>query len=212
MSQVRVAAEDLTQREQRRLQRRELILQVAERSFLENGYHGTTMSSVATELKGSKETLWRHFSSKEQLFAAFLERATLTHYDELATIFNPSVASANVIELVCTSFLHRVLSPNMLALYRLVVGESGRHPEVGRIFYERVQGRMESLMKNLLQERFDIDADVAEDGMQFLLQHCIGSLFARALVNTELLDSSSVAHESKKISDYFISIFKLPQS
>lgn len=208
MSALKASPGHVSLREQRRLQRCELILSVAARSFLENGYDGTTMSSVAAELKGSKETLWRHFASKEQLFAAFLERATQAFNDELTTIFNPSVASVHVVERVCTSFLRKILTPDMLALYRLVVGESGRYPEVGRIFHERVQIRLECMLKNVLRERLNMEEGAAELGMRFLLHLCIGNLFARALVHSEGLDAETVSRESKRISDCFFRLFE----
>ncbi len=43
--------------EERRIERRNAIPAVATRSFLENGYAGTTMSSISAELGGSKATL-----------------------------------------------------------------------------------------------------------------------------------------------------------
>jgi hypothetical protein len=58
-----------SRREARRLSRREAILEVAERSFLEQGYAATTMSAIAAELGGSKGTLWSYlprFSTARQ--------------------------------------------------------------------------------------------------------------------------------------------------
>ncbi len=49
------------------------ILEKAERTFLAHGYSRVTMDDIATELRMSKKTLYRHFSSKEELGAAALE-------------------------------------------------------------------------------------------------------------------------------------------
>ena len=49
--------------------RREEIAAVAERVFLELGYTETTMQIVASRAGASKETLYRHFGSKEGLFS-----------------------------------------------------------------------------------------------------------------------------------------------
>ncbi|BAK66538.1 putative TetR family transcriptional regulator [Sphingobium sp. SYK-6] len=76
-------------REARRLDRRDMILSVAQAYFLAHGYAGTTMSGIAAEVGGSKGTLWNHFPSKEELFTAVLLRATRAHRDHLAQILDP---------------------------------------------------------------------------------------------------------------------------
>jgi AcrR family transcriptional regulator len=60
-------------RQLNKARKREAIVQVATRAFLENGYAATSMSAIADELGGSKATLWAHFSSKEELFAAVID-------------------------------------------------------------------------------------------------------------------------------------------
>ncbi len=63
---------DLTE-EKRRVRRGETrrceVAAVAQRIFLERGYSQTTMQAIAEEAGASKETLYRHFGSKEGLFA-----------------------------------------------------------------------------------------------------------------------------------------------
>ncbi len=48
------------------------ILEKAEQFFLTHGYSRVTMDDLATELRMSKKTLYRHFSSKEELGEAAL--------------------------------------------------------------------------------------------------------------------------------------------
>lgn len=48
------------------------ILEKAEQFFLTHGYSRVTMDDIATELRMSKKTLYRHFSSKEELGEAAL--------------------------------------------------------------------------------------------------------------------------------------------
>src|SRR3546814_1098206 len=76
----------INRREERKTQRRASILEVARRSFFEKGYAATTMSGIAATLGGSKSTLWRYFSSKEELFAAVLDDATAEFKRELGEL------------------------------------------------------------------------------------------------------------------------------
>lgn len=126
-----------SRRETNRQSRRETILDVAQASFLGNGYAGTTMSGIAGELGGSKGTLWSYFRSKEELFSAVVDRATEEFRRSLTVILNPGDEPETALRRFCDQFLAKVTSPEAIALHRLVVGETNRFPELGRIFYER---------------------------------------------------------------------------
>ncbi|OYV81578.1 MAG: TetR family transcriptional regulator, partial [Acidiphilium sp. 21-68-69] len=55
-------------------QRRDALIETAERIFLRKGYHATTMDDIAAEAGMSKRTLYQLVESKEDLFTALLER------------------------------------------------------------------------------------------------------------------------------------------
>src|SRR6516164_7179281 len=63
----RVAPEDLDARAQRK---RQQIQRAAIGEFLRNGYLGTSMDDVAAAASVSKQTVYKHFGSKEDLFLA----------------------------------------------------------------------------------------------------------------------------------------------
>ncbi|MBN2085860.1 MAG: TetR/AcrR family transcriptional regulator [Anaerolineales bacterium] len=51
---------------------RSAILQAAYESFLENGYHGTSMRDIARRAKLTVAAAYNHFKNKEQLYVAVL--------------------------------------------------------------------------------------------------------------------------------------------
>src|SRR3569833_824386 len=63
--------------------RRELILDVAQEVFLEEGFANASMSTIAARLGGSKGTLYNYFKSKDELFTAYVERRCLWQQDEI---------------------------------------------------------------------------------------------------------------------------------
>lgn len=136
-----VAAPSTSRREANRLSRREAIIDVAARSFLDKGYAGTSMSAIAANLGGSKGTLWSYFPGKAELFAAVLDRAMDGFQRELLSILDPAGPVESVLTRFCRHFLAKICSPEAVALHRAVAGEAGRFPEMGRIFYERGPGR-----------------------------------------------------------------------
>jgi len=98
--------------------RRQAILDVAKELFQAQGYAATSMSEIAARLGGSKGTLYNYFRSKEELFAAFMT--------DMCQI------GSNLGE----NFVAFLFMPDTMTIHRLVVAESGRFPELGRIFYE----------------------------------------------------------------------------
>ena len=123
--------------EARRKARCDAIVKVASQSFIEQGYAGTTMSDIAATLGGSKGTLWNHFPSKEVLFIAVVEHLTAAFRAELTNILTPGHDVETTLRKFCAEYLDKVTSSDGIALYRLVIRENDRFPEIGRIFYER---------------------------------------------------------------------------
>ena len=130
--------------ERRSARKRRAILEAATTVFLSNGYLGTSMDEIAALARVSKQTVYKHFADKERLFS---EIVTAT-CDEIA---DPNVDE--VLKLKDTGDVERdlrdfarrqlraVMDPRLLQLRRLVIGESGRFPQLGRLFYERGPGR-----------------------------------------------------------------------
>src|SRR5579884_2146955 len=95
-------------REERRTERRNSIIEIAGDLFRTDGYHGVTMSAVSSRMGGSKETLWRHFRSKEELFSAYIESAMQAFRDELSLTLAPATRLDAGLLKFATSFLDKV--------------------------------------------------------------------------------------------------------
>ena len=57
----------------RRAQRRAQIISVATCQFAQEGYHATSMDSIAASIGVSKPVLYQHFESKLDLFLTVLD-------------------------------------------------------------------------------------------------------------------------------------------
>ncbi len=185
-----------TRREARRQSRREAMLDVAERSFLHQGYAATTMSGIAADLGGSKGTLWSYFPAKDVLFAAVLDRATEAFQQQLTLILNPQDSVETTLLRFARGFLQRVTLPDALALYRLALSEANRFPETGRLFDERVSGRTRATLAGYLaqvmargQLRRDDALLAAQQLVGLCLSGCHQSLMLRLI---EQVDSEKI--------------------
>ena len=141
----------LSRREVRRRDRRDAIIAVARRSFLESGYAATTMSSIAAELGGSKGTLWSYFPSKEELFTAVLRDATEAYHAGVLQLLD----SRGELEPTLLRFGHdlirKVTSPEAIGLHRLIAAEASRFPEIGTIFFELAPSNTRNLLARFLE-------------------------------------------------------------
>jgi len=143
-------AQTITKREDRR----EIILDVARDCFLAEGFAATSMSTIAARLGGSKGTLYNYFKSKEELFAAMMQRLC----GELqGTLFDigPDAGDAEArLTHMARGFLGHLMTPEAMGIQRLIVSESERFPELGRVFYESgpriVLGRIGDYLEELM--------------------------------------------------------------
>lgn len=115
-------------------ERRQALLDAARAIFLEKGYASATIDEVVARAGGSKATVYALFKNKEGLFAALVADCA----EELADLLRKSPLDGPL-EDSLRSFGRRYLEvltrPERLALFRVVIGECGRAPEIGDIFY-----------------------------------------------------------------------------
>jgi len=57
----------LLDREEQREIKRQVVLKTAARAFVENGFHKTSLASIAAELNINKATLYHYFRSKDEI-------------------------------------------------------------------------------------------------------------------------------------------------
>jgi TetR/AcrR family transcriptional repressor of mexJK operon len=130
--------------ESRSARKRRVIMEAATTAFLRKGYLGTSMDEIAASAGVSKQTVYKHFADKERLFSEIVigtvNEASDPVYNEVLNLEESGDVEADLGDLA-RRLLARVMQPRVLQLRRLVIGEAGRYPELGRTFYERGPGR-----------------------------------------------------------------------
>ena len=123
----------------------ESILAAAKRAFLAAGFEAVSMDTIAREAGVSKATVYAHFGSKEELFGAVIERECEQYFDRFsAGELDPRDVRASLM-ILGRRFLELILSPEAIALHRIILGEVTRFPMLGEVFWragperERVQ-------------------------------------------------------------------------
>jgi len=119
----------------------ETILDAATELFLRDGYGVTSIEAIARRARISKRTFYSRFQDKAALFGAVVHRVVerLRPAGD-ATLFEGRSLEEILIRLA-EVILRAVLTPDALALHRLVVAEATRFPELATVTNERGGGR-----------------------------------------------------------------------
>ena len=113
-------------------ERRERILEGAERAFVRHGFHAATMQDVADELGMSAGNLYRYFPSKE----AIVEGLCAVDQGERAQAFAELMADkGDIMEAMCAALRRHVLEkpPEKARLIVEIWAEAGRNPKVAAL-------------------------------------------------------------------------------
>lgn len=120
--------------------KRDQIVAAAIKVFLENGYKATSMNRVADQAGVIKATIYSHFKDKEQLFIAIIEELTIKkidlNYEDLEPLM--VLPPEMFIDQVSNKFSVLMDDPDYLRLFRVMVGESERFPELASIYVKTV--------------------------------------------------------------------------
>jgi TetR/AcrR family transcriptional repressor of mexJK operon len=112
------------------------ILDVAEKLFLGHGFGATSIEAVAKQAGISKRTFYHRFPGKERLFEAVVRRLIerwLPPFDS-ALLSPPNLGDA--LRHAAEYMLKIALTPEALALHRLVIHEAQRFPGLARIMHD----------------------------------------------------------------------------
>jgi TetR/AcrR family transcriptional regulator, mexJK operon transcriptional repressor len=169
-------------------QTREQIRAAAYRLFLQHGYLATSTDAILTEAGiSSKETLYRHYASKEELFVDVLGNLTLSQpriTSKLSEI--PAPHDLTSLRQALTSVAREILSimiqPEYLALLRVIIAETPRFPQLGPLFRATVPERGLFILTALLRQAREqhLIADVDFDAVTHAL---LGGLLTYAFLD-----------------------------
>lgn len=84
------------------------IIQFSETKFLKNGFYRSTMDEIARELKISKKTIYKHFSSKDDLVNAVLESVMFEYQRKIQEIVNSDLNAAEKLYLLSEVITKRI--------------------------------------------------------------------------------------------------------
>ncbi|MDR3221786.1 MAG: TetR/AcrR family transcriptional regulator [Candidatus Accumulibacter sp.] len=128
------------------------VLKAATSVFLAHGFSAATTDMIQREAGVSKATMYACFPNKEAMFVAVIERRCAIMAETLKDIPIAPGDIAGTLTEIGTSYLKFLLSPDIIAMYRVVVAEAPRFPDLGPRFYRAGPRVVASMVAERLSE------------------------------------------------------------
>lgn len=138
------------------------VLDVATEYFLQHGFRGASINAMARSSGISKESIYRYFSSKQQLFEAVIGRELIEYRRSLHRLDSTlrSMALRPALITIAETILGIITTDRTLALRRLIFEEATRSPEVGQHYYKIGPAQAYEVIESVLESHpHDSDFD-----------------------------------------------------
>ena len=140
--------------EKKRL-KQQAILAAAQHEFLSCGFMNGNMDKIAEQAGVTKQTVYRYFSSKVELFKATLtfmgEQSHVKYFDHLL-LDNKKQA----LELFAIGFINAHLTDEHLATYRLLISECINEPEIINHFFSQGPDDTKDKLNTFFEQKLGI--------------------------------------------------------
>ena len=185
------------------------LIEAAAEAFFEAGYTAS-MEAIAVRAGVAKQTLYNHFASKDALFAVVIRRDA----ERMVTALGDDGGDlrARLIRFAA-AFRCVVLGARCIALYRTLIAESTRFPEMMRPFYESGPAHTLSELAGLLESemlagRLRSDGpETAKFAAEMLLSMLSGTERTRYLLGIENHPPEDEHTKVERIVDCFLRSF-----
>ena len=136
--------------------KRQSILSASTKFFTEQGYAATSMLAIAEQANVSKQTVYSHFGSKEELFSETIKQKC-DSYEMVDLSIDELSDPAITLLALARKFIHLLTSKEALAIHKICAFESKTSPQLSELFYqagpERLAVAVESLLQNFHEKK-----------------------------------------------------------
>ena len=161
-----------------------MILNSAQELFFNKGFDETSLEMIINKAGGSRRSIYNEFGDKQGLLMAVIQRQ-VTVQTEIFTTIDRNLAAKVALNKVCFEFVKGMLSPELMSLFRLVVQQVVKFPQLGEMIYQKgpLAGilPLTDYLKHLAEKKI-IVADDFQFSAQMLIEMAKGPLHTRSLL------------------------------
>jgi AcrR family transcriptional regulator len=161
----------------------EAILAGAMKEFINCGYAAASMDRIAIAAGVSKPTLYSYFQGKEGLFTALIQQMSQSDrlLDEERFLQHPIRES---LKLIAIDFLDKFSGEQpLLTLFRLIIGESGRFPDLAQTFVRNFEKPIIEKMSYLFAHHPDLNVADSEITARFFIGNMVHYAIVQEILN-----------------------------
>lgn len=192
------------------IEKQKKIIEIATVLFLEQGYRDTSLDQIVQHCGGSKQTLYRYFSSKEGLFKAVLAH----NLESLEGVFSFPEHPDHPVDACLVHFglgyVKRLCSNPVLGLFRIVSADFHQDADITDFFLangpENQHHHLASYLKSEgVTQQLTIPS--ANQACTHLLAMLKQNFFYLALLGKSLPDDEQLTLQIRQAVDAFIRIY-----
>ena len=191
-------------------EKRRDIVRVAAKAFEELGYERTSMLTIAERLRGSKQTVYNHFGSKEELLRAVLDLDVREVADEALHELLAEKDLRKALVRLGVAFLNGQLASSAMSNVRIVSTQPAGST-IGEDFYEKVLRpaweRFAAALKALMDQGKLRKADPWIAAMQWKGLVLLDLFERRLLGAMKETDPREIETAAKQAADAFLKIY-----
>ena len=130
--------------------RRRQILDAALDVFAEHGYAAARLEDVAARAGVAKGTIYLYFADKRTLFMELARAAAAPMIERIGELAVADAPIDQLLRLLAARFQAEVLGTRRKEVFRLVIAEAGRFPEIAEFYHRDIVSRMLPLLREVL--------------------------------------------------------------
>ena len=135
--------------------RKEEILDAALVEFADRTYNAVSMERLAECAGLSKAGIYAHFKSKEEIFHALLERTTKQICDFQGWLPDEDLTLPELVDVYLDRLYATFSSPATMSIYRLLLAESARTPELVQRWHNEVAHGLKERAQLIIQRNIE---------------------------------------------------------
>lgn len=189
-----------------------LILDAAQNLFYNQGFDETSLAMIINEAGGSRRSIYNEFGNKRGLLMAVIQRQVKVQ-SEILTSINRHLEAKEALNQVCIKFVQGMLSAELMSLFRLVVQQVVKFPELGEMIYQKgptvgVLPLVDYL--SWLTEQNILQIENCHFSAQMLLEMAKGPLHTRSLLLPDKKASDEeITEQVTKAVDLFLNAHRI---
>jgi len=183
--------------------RPEEILDAALAEFTERGFEAARMEDIAKRAGLSKAAIYLYFPSKMALLKALIEAKVAPLARQAQTLSAAGAADPmTALRMLATVAAARMADPKVIAVPRLIIGISGRFPEIADYYRTHVVAKARGALEALVEAGI-ASGKIRQVDTSAVVRTFIGPLFFEAMWTHVLGGETALGDPQKLIEQQF---------